>query len=138
MGSGILGLLLVTLVPMSWYRAVLVTGAVGRGQGIYVVIVDATFSVTSVVEQREFPFRFRIVDWVGDQESSPLWPHYEKMRLPGATYTLFNVPLWMVISLCLAWPVTSFIITRRRLKRGFPVVQPAVRDQKSEVSQIAP
>ena len=32
-----------------------------------------------------------------------------------------SVPLWLLALLCLAWPVTSFIIHRRRHKRGFPV-----------------
>ena len=31
------------------------------------------------------------------------------------------VPLWVPAAICLAWPVTSFIIHRRRHKRGFPV-----------------
>ena len=44
-------------------------------------------------------------------------------------------PIWFLAFLCLAWPVTSFIIHRRRNKRGFPVIQPEVSDQKSEVSQ---
>ena len=49
--------------------------------------------------------------------------------------TMLDIPLWLLAFLCLAWPVTSFIIHRRRHKRGFPVVQPEVSDQKSEVSQ---
>jgi hypothetical protein len=34
-------------------------------------------------------------------------------------------PLWLLAFLCLVWPVTSFIIARRRHKRGFPVDQVA-------------
>lgn len=32
-----------------------------------------------------------------------------------------TVPLWLLAALCFAWPVTSFIIARRRHKRGFPI-----------------
>ena len=35
-------------------------------------------------------------------------------------WTLY-IPLWLLAFICLAWPVTSFIIHRRRHKRGFPV-----------------
>ena len=31
------------------------------------------------------------------------------------------VPLWLPAVLCLAWPVTSFLLARRRRRRGFPV-----------------
>lgn len=33
----------------------------------------------------------------------------------------FTVPLWLLATVCLAWPVTSFIVARRRHKRGFPI-----------------
>ena len=48
--------------------------------------------------------------------------------------TLVMLPHWLLVVLCLAWPVTSFIIARRRGKRGFPVIQTEVSGQKSEVS----
>ena len=31
------------------------------------------------------------------------------------------IPLWLLAFLCLAWPVTSFLLARRRRGRGFPV-----------------
>jgi hypothetical protein len=44
-----------------------------------------------------------------------------------------RLPLWLLAAICLAWPVTSLLLTRRRRKgRGFEI---EVRDQKSEVSQ---
>ena len=39
----------------------------------------------------------------------------------GLQSTRVTVPLWLLAFLCLAWPVASFIIVRRRHKRGFPV-----------------
>jgi hypothetical protein len=32
-----------------------------------------------------------------------------------------ELPLWLLAAICLAWPVTSFILARRRHKRGFPI-----------------
>ena len=32
-----------------------------------------------------------------------------------------SLPLWLLAFLCLAWPVTSFLLARRRRGRGFPV-----------------
>ena len=54
------------------------------------------------------------------------WPFAGKM---DTTYDIYIwrggfvvVPLWLVAFLCLAWPVTSFILARRRRKgRGFEV-----------------
>jgi hypothetical protein len=44
-----------------------------------------------------------------------------------------SIPLWLLAAICLAWPVTSLLLARRRRKgRGFGV---EIRDQKSEVSQ---
>jgi hypothetical protein len=37
-----------------------------------------------------------------------------------------TIPVWQVAVLCLAWPVTCFIVARRKSKRGFPVEPKAV------------
>jgi hypothetical protein len=40
----------------------------------------------------------------------------------GTGETVIEMPLWLLASICLVWPVTSFIIARRRRKgRGFEV-----------------
>ena len=39
----------------------------------------------------------------------------------GGLARVINIPLWLPALLCLAWPVTSFLLARRRRRRGFPV-----------------
>ena len=52
---------------------------------------------------------------------------------PSVDYRMITLPYPFVAAACLAWPVTSLLLARRRRKgRGFGV---EVRDQKSEVSQ---
>src|SRR5687768_6122480 len=38
----------------------------------------------------------------------------------STTITEIQLPLWLLAFISLAWPVTSFILARRRRKRGFP------------------
>src|SRR5688572_16630739 len=55
----------------------------------------------------------------------PSYTHIDNMRAWGFAYTAYTLPLWLLASLCLAWPVTSFILARWRGKgRGF-AVEPA-------------
>jgi hypothetical protein len=67
-----------------------------------------------------------------DLRSAPNKPYYgywgdtRSMLLPkyandyGSHFLL--IPLWLLAFICLAWPVTSFIVARRRRKgRGFEV-----------------
>ena len=49
---------------------------------------------------------------------SAFLPHWD---VSGPTWRYVSLPLWLPCVICLAWPVTSFIIARRRHKRGFPV-----------------
>jgi hypothetical protein len=56
-------------------------------------------------------------------------------RLSVWNVAVLRIPLWLLAVVCLAWPVTSFVIARRRRgTRGFEV-QTEVSGQKSEVSQ---
>ena len=41
-------------------------------------------------------------------------------KAPMKTLTV-SLPLWLLAFICLAWPATSFLIARRRHKRGFPI-----------------
>jgi hypothetical protein len=51
-----------------------------------------------------------------------LWPHTYKIALTRIQVYHFSIPLWLLAVLCLAWPVTSFVIARRRRgTRGFEV-----------------
>ncbi len=40
---------------------------------------------------------------------------------PSIPLLNIRIPLWLLAALCLAWPVTSFIVGRRRRRRGFAV-----------------
>ena len=53
----------------------------------------------------------------------PTWGTNQYLSNAGvASVTWIAVPLWLLAFLCLAWPVTSFILARRRRKgRGFEV-----------------
>jgi hypothetical protein len=56
-----------------------------------------------------------------DVRSPAIYPqvHFND-GLPG--WTTVSLPLWLLAFLCLAWPVTSFVIARRRRgTRGFEV-----------------
>jgi hypothetical protein len=37
------------------------------------------------------------------------------------SYVSVSVPLWLLATICLAWPVTSLLVRRRRRGRGFEV-----------------
>ena len=55
-----------------------------------------------------------------------LWPQHQTLDYTMSHYGRFtehivSIPLWLLATLCLAWPVTSFIIARRRRGRGFEV-----------------
>ena len=63
---------------------------------------------------------------VGPAEPNPfiggqLWPEVLRERAQGLHLFAIAIPLWLLAFICLAWPVTSFILARRRHKRGFPV-----------------
>ena len=63
--------------------------------------------------------------------SDAIVPTVSEMTRPAGTTTFYSFPLWLLAAACLAWPVTSLVIARRRHKRGFPVLQTA---RKSELS----
>src|SRR5688572_13440184 len=50
-----------------------------------------------------------------------LWPTFHNASQGPDRLYLFSMPLWLLAFLCLAWPVTSFLLARRRRGRGFPV-----------------
>jgi predicted acyltransferase len=50
------------------------------------------------------------------------FPSYDEIPDPTAVAVSITIPLWLLAFLCLAWPVTSFVIARRRRgTRGFEV-----------------
>jgi hypothetical protein len=62
------------------------------------------------------------LDRRGDTNMSPWWFRTTSVNAPSFRGNYSESPLWFLIALCLACPVTSFILARRRRKgRGFPV-----------------
>jgi hypothetical protein len=52
-------------------------------------------------------------------------PFFERFTVSGWASTTLHLPLWLLAAICLAWPVTSLLLARRRRKgRGF-AVEPA-------------
>ena len=49
------------------------------------------------------------------------WPTVEYSSRPWYRRLKVGIPLWLLAAICLAWPVTSFIVARRKRRRGFPV-----------------
>ena len=70
------------------------------------------------------------ISWANDAPDVSL----RKAMLPTAVRSPYNdliltIPLWLLAFLCLAWPVTSFVIARRRRgTRGFEV-EPSQRTE---------
>jgi hypothetical protein len=48
------------------------------------------------------------------------------------TKRVLSIPLWLLAFLCLAWPVTSFLLARRRRGRGFEVEMTNDQNQNDE------
>src|SRR5688500_8267341 len=54
--------------------------------------------------------------------TNPIWPEViNQTNARGGRLFVLSSPLWLLAFLCLAWPVTSFLLARRRRGRGFPV-----------------
>ena len=75
-----------------------------------------------------FGVRFRANDALFDIERyiGPDW---------GLVNSWLTIPLWLLAAVCLAWPVTSLILHRRRQKRGFPVESKASESGAPKVRQ---
>jgi hypothetical protein len=135
-GLWALGIALIVLIPFSWFFAVSIAGPhpmdgssitigpaerlspgggiapVERGAVTVYVFKDIYLSRDNQIPWGltwdRVPTRFSILLQVKYEDHVPL------VRV--------RVPLWMLALLCLAWPVTSSILARRRWKgRGFAV-----------------
>src|SRR5688500_16310480 len=41
-------------------------------------------------------------------------PQWVQLEGPGFALVIVQLPLWLLAAVCLAWPVTSFLVRRRR------------------------
>ena len=71
--------------------------------------VGATYLVRATVERRRFRVTYPL--------SRHLLPTVER----DTPDMYVSIPLWLPAAVCLAWPVTSFLLARRTRRRGFPV-----------------
>src|SRR5687768_587444 len=55
------------------------------------------------------------VNWSWAVESAA-WPEYERASSTSFLGLDLSIPLWLLALLCLAWPVTSLLLARRRGK----------------------
>jgi hypothetical protein len=128
----ILGLALLLWLPISF--KVWVTTSPPWPRGFIVASFSGTLGISAIESQHrhlyppklEFsvfprdtqlyltPEALRPRVWKG--EYVPNWANGVTVR----TTTIF-VPIWLLSFLCLTWPVSSFVIARRRGKRGFPI-----------------
>ena len=72
-----------------------------------------------------FGYEFPDFSWHWNRPFTPPWnapwPAVQTWRAPHQSAYFFTVPLWLLAAVCLAWPVTSFVVRRRRRGRGFDV-----------------
>ena len=65
-------------------------------------------------------------------------PRYERGWGPfAASQFVLWIPLWLLAAVCLAWPVTSFLVRRRRRGRGFEVEANAAGDSAADPPDAA-
>jgi hypothetical protein len=113
----VLGVVLLAWLPLSFYYRVGVVSPWPWGGNVMGSSQGSAF--TSVGPTPLF-WGWGIGRSVTNEETywtDALWPVVD---IDGTFYYV-SCPLWLLAFLCLAWPVTSFILARRRHKRGFPV-----------------
>ena len=125
----VVGLVLTLWVPFSFFYEVWLLSPV-PGSQTEVCVVNGIADLQFIEDDPQLRLpsvRFRFTPAFRDFRQEYLWPRYLRDRWlnrTGAPITTLWVsfPLWYLPALCLAWPVTSFILARRRRKgRGFEV-----------------
>ena len=119
------GLLCTFWLPVSWfYRA----WGFAESMGIWVGAGDGWLGAVHVPSNMRSFFGSPYSDAYGferrsgDIEWSRVFrPHVEFDDQAIAGLIFITIPIWLLAAICLAWPVTSFVIARRRHWRGFPV-----------------
>jgi hypothetical protein len=124
LGLFVIALLLIGCIPATFYSIAQITLPPVLGNGA--VFLPEGTCVIWLTPDRDWlddGFAFQFLDdpppWhVFEHVGHPLAPTYEVI---GTDNTFYTIPLWLLSAICLAWPVTSFILARRKPKRGFPV-----------------
>src|SRR5688500_6459776 len=114
------GICLFLWVPASYFVDFVVQGDVGSTD-MSVWVRGNRVDIDVGVTERPYPAYFEVVIESSEQRRFrfPLLPEW--WRPPWGGKLFVRIPLWLLAFLCLAWPVTSFLLARRRRGRGFPV-----------------
>jgi hypothetical protein len=120
---------LLVCLPISLWRRPTITGVSPHGNAAIHLEHGA---LTVWVYSGEQPLGYAFDDfWVANIAFSnakirehALWPWWRSNKVSIAEDDL-SIPLWLLATICLAWPVTALLLARRRRKgRGF-AVEPA-------------
>ena len=84
------------------------------------IAVERIYELPLVIPRRPFELAVFRHETKLDVWASPQLLHIVDRNL-GYYAVAVIMPLWVPAFICLAWPVTSFILARRKSKRGFPV-----------------
>ena len=114
----ILGVVLLIWVPASLYLYVSLRAPWPAGgaelravEGAVSVIIhrqdDVFVTYTASLERQYYTSVFM----------DHLWPVVQSWQ----DIHYVQIPLWLLAAICLAWPVTSYVVQRRRRGRGFAV-----------------
>src|SRR5687768_3231902 len=122
-GLLLLGLALLAWLPFSSFfyaqlqlsLAEVCVGAMTRDDYFFLYVEYLDFR-TSSFEAGSLPYGPPSEDRLQDH-LVPSWYWYHSVKL----WSWIQLPLWLLAFLCLAWPVTSFLVRRRRRGRGFEV-----------------
>jgi hypothetical protein len=119
----LVGIALLVWWPISWRHLTLVMSPY-PGDGFTALVHEGVIHlhVTRRVE-REFKFRIDNTYLVWTEVVRPsAWPSWYFERMSHGSLSIIFIPLWLLAAVCLAWPVTSLLLARRRGKgRGFAV-----------------
>ena len=146
-----LGLFIVTVLLLAWMPASFLTTAFVElprpDSGMAVYSNNGKIVIWSLGDNRSMYYTESAVGFGGrlspaNDKSWPLGalrPMFEHRRLtpPSSSQEItLTLPLWLLAAGCLAWPLTSFLIARRRRRRGFAVELTRRPREEPQISRI--
>src|SRR5688572_21687111 len=90
-----------------------------RGQPPLYLFNDPEFTITRAPDDEGAPWGILLPGWI-------------KLEGPRFVVAILQIPFWLLAAVCLAWPVTSFLVRRRRRGRGFEVETKAAGDPAAD------
>src|SRR5688572_5979491 len=122
-----LGLLMLLWLPVSWVYSVWLISP-WPGDHARFVFGDGVLWINIVTQAPEpslnNPMQLAVhrITERGSLDDA-LLPSFQHIEWPEFSVATRNavIPLWLLAAVCLAWPVTSLLVRRRRRGRGFEV-----------------